>query len=127
MIPSNAKNHESAWKFIQWAAGEEGQTIISQANNTIPNQTEYAHSEEFATRSTNAMKNILALSDAATYTDIGDWSYLEDGEWVHPWANVLNSDVRNGSMKLDEFFKTVENSTNEDLGKDKYKIVITTK
>ena len=38
-------------------------------------------------------------------SSVGDWSYLENGSWVNVWANVLNTDVRNGKMTLDEFFR----------------------
>ena len=127
VIPAKAGNHEAAWKFIQYAASAEGQAIVSQGNTQIPNQISYSFSDEFCNRESNLMDNILALSDAATYTDIGDWSYLEDGEWVNDWANVLNTDVRNGAMKLDTFFLQVTTSTNNDLSSSQYKIRITTK
>ncbi|MGN0806250.1 MAG: hypothetical protein ACI4MC_04355, partial [Candidatus Coproplasma sp.] len=129
VIPSksNSSKHQASWKFIQWAASVNGQSIISKSNNIIPNQIDYAHSDEFVNLAEHGGKNILALADTTTYTDIGDWSYIEDGEWVNPWANVLNTDVRNGDMMLDTFFSTVLNSTNKDLASEKYKIVITTK
>lgn len=46
---------------------------------------------------------------------MGDWSYLEDKAWIDPWANILNSDVRNGSMQLGEFFDLVEDDANAAL------------
>jgi hypothetical protein len=46
------------------------------------------------------------------------WSYVEDGEWVNGWANILNTRVRNGDMMLDEFFNhDVVKNTDEILKK----------
>ena len=53
---------------------------------------------------------------------VGDWAYVEDGEWIGDWSNVLNTQVRNGKMTLEQFFQhedVVE--TNEILKKYKSK------
>lgn len=104
-------------KFIQWLAGLEAQKMLAQANEIVPNQTSYILSEEFNNAPTNIVSNYGAAGLVATYNTIGDWGYLEDGEWVHYWANILNTDVRNGSMSLDKFFDTVESTVNQTLAK----------
>jgi ABC-type glycerol-3-phosphate transport system substrate-binding protein len=116
-IPQNSKYKEASWKFIQWLAGLEAQKMLAQANEIVPNQTSYILSEEFNNAPTNIVSNYGAAGLVATYNTIGDWGYLEDGEWVHYWANILNTDVRNGSMSLDKFFDTVDSTVNHTLAK----------
>ena len=36
--------------------------------------------------------------------EIGDWSYFENGAWIKPWSDELNTDVRNGVTSMDDFF-----------------------
>ena len=130
VIPKNSggeAEYEAAWKFIQWAAGEEGQKIIAKGNSNIPNQTTYALSDEFTQRQGKKFDNQLAVSKLTQVSREGDWAYLEDGEWVKIWSGDLNDKVRNGLMNLDEFISTALTPTNDALKADKYKIVITTK
>lgn len=130
VIPKNSggeKEYQAAWKFIQWAASLEGQKIIAKGNSNIPNQSSYALSDEFTQRSGLNFTNMRAISKLSLVTQIGDWAYLEDGEWVNVWASYLNDEVRNGLMDLDEFIEIALPLTNEALKADKYKIVITTK
>ena len=80
----------------------------------VPNQISYINSEEYL----NSPDAIYDRSVLVSYTDgftMGDWSYLEDKAWIDPWANILNSDVRNGSMQLGEFFDLVEDDANAAL------------
>lgn len=130
VIPKNSGDetkYMAAWKFIQWAAGPEGQAILAESNTMMPNQIDYALSDEFTERDSTDCDNLLAVSMMCRDTEQGDWSYLEDGEWVNVWADTLNTSVRNGSITLSEFFDLITDSTNESLASDKYKIVITTK
>ena len=117
IIPSAAPNAEAAWKFIQWAAGPEAQEILSSCNYQLPNYQETALSDSFLNSKDRPCSNFRIAVKAATYGRIGDWSYLEDGQWVTYWANILNTDVRNGNMLLDEFFndKTVTEYANTNL------------
>ena len=124
IIPANSENPEAAYKFIQWAAGAEAQVILAKGNTQIPNYTETGLSKEFLSSEDKLCENYQVLVKAATNGDIGDWSYLEDGEWVNHWANILNTDVRNGDVLLDAFFanETVTEFANINLGKYEIRI-----
>lgn len=124
VIPKNAENKEAAYKFIQWAAGVEGQAILASCNTQVPNYIETGLSDEFLNSKDRLCKNYSVVVKAAKYEEIGDWSYLEDGQWVNHWANILNTDVRNGDMLLEEFFtnETVTEFADANLGKYEIKI-----
>lgn len=124
VIPKNAENKEAAYKFIQWAAGVEGQAILASCNTQVPNYIETGLSDEFLNSKDRLCKNYSVVVKAAEYEEIGDWSYLEDGQWVNHWANILNTDVRNGDMLLEEFFtnETVTEFADANLGKYEIKI-----
>lgn len=123
-IPANAKNPEAAYKFIQWAAGAEGQEILASCNTQVPNYIETGLSDNFLNSKDRLCKNFSVVVKAAVYEEIGDWSYLEDGQWVNHWANILNTDVRNGDMLLEEFFKNETVTQFADLNLGKYEIKI---
>lgn len=119
IIPAAAANPEAAYKFIQWAAGPEAQLILANSNTQVPNYVETGLSEEFLSASERACSNYRIAVEAIEYEQIGDWAYLEDGQWVNYWSNILNTDVRNGDMLLDAFFanETVTEYANINLGK----------
>lgn len=105
-IPANAKNKEAAWEFISYIAGTDGQEALIKTNTAVPNQISLANSDVYLNDTTNyAAKNKAAIVDMAALGTAGDWFYVEDGEWVNGWANILNTDVRDGDMTLDEFFE----------------------
>ncbi|MDE6398853.1 MAG: hypothetical protein K2L51_05990, partial [Clostridiales bacterium] len=111
-----------------WAASEKGQAIIGKSGAIIPNQPAYAQSEAFTANHPNSrLDNVIVGSRLTQNAEQGDWSYLEDGEWVNLWADYLNGDVRNGEMTLETFFSTVQSITDNALAGNKYKITITTK
>ena len=118
----------AAAKFIQWAAGPEGQAIMAKSGALIPNQSDLAQSDAFTQNHPNdRLNNVVVASRLTETAEQGDWSYLEDGEWVNLWADYLNGKVRNAEMTLEEFFATVQKMTDDALAYDKYKITITTK
>lgn len=118
-IPAGAANPEAAYKFIQWAAGAEAQAILATANTQVPNYVQTGLTEEFLTASQRVCANYRIAVEAVEYEKIGDWAYLEDGQWVTYWSNILNTDVRNGDMLLDAFFtnEIVTEYANINLGK----------
>lgn len=112
-IPENSKNKDAAWEFIRFMAGTEGQSIMMTSDTIVPNQKKLAYSEEYLNSQNDyAPKNMRALVDVSAIATVGDWSYVEDGEWINPWSNILNTKVRDGDMTLDEFFnnETVKNT-----------------
>ena len=48
-------------------------------------------------------KDIVLQSMA--FNTPGDWSYVENGNWIKDWSNILNSSVRDGNMTLTQFFQ----------------------
>jgi hypothetical protein len=51
---------------------------------------------------------------AMAYSTPGDWSYVENGNWIAGWSAVLNTNVRDGAMTLSQFFedaKVLETNT----------------
>lgn len=105
-IPANAKHKAEAWEFISYIAGIDGEQKLMQCNMTVPNQKSLAYSEEYLI-STNhyAPKNRIVAAEMSENASVGDWAYVEDGEWISDWSNVLNTQVRNGKMTLEEFFQ----------------------
>lgn len=103
-IPKNTKNqnYDAAFKFASWAAGPEGQKIISKGNTLVPNQTEYALGE-FAESKDRAVSNMWAGAWVAQEGDIGDYTYFTTSTWITEWSVTFNNDVRKGLMTLTEF------------------------
>ncbi len=116
-IPSvhDKKTKLAAWKFIQYIAGVEGQKVLAQSQEIIPNQMSYANSAEYL-NATHYVPNIDVAVKAAAYTTIIDSAYVESGEWVQlGWASDLNTKVRKGLMTLEQFFVSNTESANSTL------------
>ena len=121
-IPANSAKKESAWKFLQWLASNEAVKFLVEANATAPTSKSYALSEEYAKMEGRIVNNFRAVGIMATQCELGDWSYLEDGQWITAWSNELNSDVRNGKTDLDDFFKNQQQATDTILEKYKFRL-----
>ena len=81
-----------------------------------------AQEETFINQYANKMpNNIQAVIDLAENASVGDWCYMENGEWIGTWSNVLNTDLRNGKITLKEFFKD-EDVLKTDNILEKYKL-----
>ncbi len=105
-IPEKSKSKDGSFEFIEFMAGPEAQKALMKTNFYVPNQKSIAYSEEYMSLTENYFpSNKQAILTMTACGSVGDWSYLEDGEWVNIWAKVLNSDVRNGSMTLNQFFE----------------------
>lgn len=103
VIPKNSdpEKYEAAWKFIRWASSEEAQKILAGAGNIVPVENSAAASDEFY--SLNTSKNYFAASFMSRLSDVGDWGYFEDGQWITDWANDFNQKLRYGKQTLSEF------------------------
>ena len=117
-IPANSQKKAAAWKFINYLMSAEAQAQLIDSN-AVPCRISVANSDAYKNYDKNyAPKNKAALVDAAGYCTVGDWSYVEDGEWINGWANILNTKVRDGDMTLDEFFAhSIIGTTNTTLQK----------
>ena len=103
-VPANTKNknYEAAFKFISWAAGPEGQAILSKGNTMVPNQTSFGLGE-YNTAEERAIANMQAGAYVAQKADIGDYTYFTSLTWITEWSQTFNSDVREGKMTLTDF------------------------
>lgn len=102
-ISSKTKVANAAWKFIEYCASVEGQTLQADAGFAIPLQKTLAKSETFLQSNQNP-RNSKIFIDATEYEEAGDWWFLKDNEWIDAWANDLNGSVRNGTMTLSQFY-----------------------
>lgn len=104
-IPMNIDDEAkaAAFKFICWAAGPEGQTILAKGNTCVPNQTNIAMSEEFNDSADRKIDNTWAIGFAMQDCYVGDWSYFNVNTWITGWSGPLNSSVREGNMTLTQF------------------------
>lgn len=118
-IPVNSKQKDAAWKLIEYLASKEVQEKLIPAYLGVPARVSVAKSEAFLGWNDRYVPdNKAALVAAADYCTVGDWSYIEDGEWINHWADVLNTSVRGGTMTLDDFFRhTCIEATNRTLTK----------
>lgn len=115
-IPKNTRNqnYDAAFKFASWAAGPEGQKIISKGNTLVPNQMDYALGE-FAESSDRAIPNMWAGAWVAQEGDIGDYTYFTTSTWITEWSVTFNSDVRKGLMTLTEFLNQKQSVADNSL------------
>jgi ABC-type glycerol-3-phosphate transport system substrate-binding protein len=116
-IAKNAKseNREAAFKFVSWLVGPNGQKLLTDANTTVPNQTSIAFSSDYLDGSSRVVKNTWAASFSAQTSDLGDWSYFENGSWITDWANDLNYNTRFGTKTLQQFFDARANNADTAL------------
>lgn len=103
-IPANTKNknYDAAFKFICWAASEEGQAILAEGNTLVPNQTSLGLGE-YADAKTRAVPNMWAGAYVCRQADIGDYTYFTSLTWITEWSTTFNNDVRRGNMTLSDF------------------------
>lgn len=103
-LPANTKNknYDAAFKFASWAAGPEGQKILSKGNTMIPNQTSLGLGD-FAQAEGRVVPNAWAGAYVAQKADIGDYTYFTSVTWITEWSMVFNNDVRLGNMTLTDF------------------------
>ena len=116
VIPKNSDSaaYEAVWKFIRWAASEEGQSYLLQTG-TIPNQTELAFGAEY-TETVGAGRNFWAFAYMTQDSNIGDWAYFEDGEWVNDWSGDFNGQLRAGYQTIEAFMERRGAAANKAIG-----------
>ncbi len=108
-IGSKTKYAPEAWKFIEYCAGERGQSLQAEAGFAIPLQKDLANKDVFL-QPDKSPKNSKVFIRATEYEQAGDWWMLKDKKWIDEWANLLNGSVRNGDLTLSEFFNSDEYS-----------------
>ena len=53
--------------------------------------------------SLNEARNYYAPAMMSRTSDVGDWGYFEDGEWVTDWSDDFNNKLRMGTQTLSAF------------------------
>ena len=116
-IPNNIdqESKDAVFKFITWAAGPEGQTILAKGNTCVPIQSNIAMSEEFNNAAERKAGNTWAVGFAMQDCYIGDWSYFNVNTWITGWSGDLNGAVRRGEMTLDYFLEIKADTANAAL------------
>ena len=106
-VSNKTKVSTAAWLFIEYCASLEGQSLQAEAGFAIPLDKNLANSEVFL--QTNLFPhNSKVFLRAAEAEQAGDWWMLPDGKWINDWAGVLNSNVRNGTKTLTEFYNSTQ-------------------
>ena len=113
-LPKNTKNknYDAAFKFASWVAGSKGQTILAKGNKYVPNQTSIGMGDAYNSSSDRLISNMWAGSFSAQRAEIGDYTYFTSLTWITEWSVPFNTDVREGEMKLADFFNQYENTAN---------------
>ncbi len=101
-------------EFLGWWTGEEAQSMLLESGTCISclNSLNEKQTSQETLRTAIGAQNIAPLLSIGKNVRQGDWSYVEDGNWITNWANDLNSDVRNGNKTVDAFWTTWEDSVN---------------
>ncbi len=101
-INKKSQKKVEAWLFAEYVGGRTGQQVQAESGFAIPSQKALANSEVFLQSNKNP-KNAIVFVRAAEHQTPADWWYLRDKEWTVDWADVLNTEVRNGRMTLAQF------------------------
>ena len=107
VVSKNSPYKEEAIAFLKWFTSEYAQKQLTLAGGTAVTALKSLSSNSEYQASLKALlgcNNILPLIDIAQKSMQGDWSYVEDGDWITDWANALNGPVRNGQKTLDAFW-----------------------
>ena len=113
-LPKNTKNknYDAAFKFASWVAGPEGQTILAKGNKYVPNQTSIGMGDAYNSSKDRLISNMWAGSFMAQRAEIGDYTYFTSTTWITEWSVPFNTTVREGKMKLADFFSQYANTAN---------------
>lgn len=107
------KRKQLAVEFIKYFEGKKAREQYVTATRCVPiyaTQSEVFSALQPVTINAGKEKiqaeipNKDVILRAADYDTPGDWSYVEDGDWIGDWSTLLNTDVRDGKMTLTAFF-----------------------
>ena len=100
---------EAAMVFLNYLATD-GQTVLAK-NGYLSSHK----SDAQLVLENLPLENSQVVLDSIAGCSAGDWWYMQDNAWISTWSDPLNSKVRYGKMKLDEFLYGYIEETNEDL------------
>lgn len=102
---SDPEKYQAAWDFISWVATE-GQQYIAKTKTLVPVAEDVLFSDKYADNAEiNHGLNYYPLAKLSCNVSRGDWGYFESGQWVTNWANMFNSDVRQGRKTMSAFME----------------------
>lgn len=102
---------QSAWKFIRWVCGPEGQAILKDSDLWTVVNSKVA----FGNAETVKAYNAYAFAFATQGGEIYDQSYFKSGEWVTNWSNEFNQTLRKGGETLEKFLQNKEAVAKNDV------------
>jgi multiple sugar transport system substrate-binding protein len=102
-VSAKTKIRNAAWKFAEFIASAEGQTLQAEEGFAIPLQKSVANSDVFLQPGDKPANSSIFI-DACYFQTPGDWWYLKDKKWIDDWAHFLNGTVRNGKASLTQFY-----------------------
>jgi hypothetical protein len=68
--------------------------------------------DAYNSSSDRLISNMWAGSFMAQRAEIGDYTYFTSTTWITEWSVPFNTTVREGNMKLADFFKQYEDTAN---------------
>jgi multiple sugar transport system substrate-binding protein len=80
-MPKAATNKDAAWRFIEFALGEDGQRIASEAGRTVPSLKKVAESDAFLDpdkKPKNSQVFLDAIEHMRAVPSISTWPEIED-------------------------------------------------
>jgi multiple sugar transport system substrate-binding protein len=80
-IPTGSKNKAAAWRFVEYALGEEGQTIVARTGRTVPSMKRVSRSPAFldsGQRPRSAQVFLDAIPTVRRSPLISTWPEIED-------------------------------------------------
>ena len=109
-IRKNSEMKEQSEIFLNWLVTEGQKLLAGDGYGSV--NSDYENEVLAAFNRTN---NASVLLNSNKNSKKGDWAYLTDRIWIDVWAIPLNSNVRNGSMTLKDWFTGYVTETNNSL------------
>ena len=108
------KRKQLAVDFIKYYLGKTARAQYMEATGYVPIYT--TQSEQYMnlppmtiqsgkTEIEVSVPNRDVILHSMAFNTPGDWSYVENGNWIKDWSSILNSSVRDGDMTLTQFFQ----------------------
>lgn len=113
VINEKSSKKENAFKFIEWMVGPEGQAAKA-SYGYMPNQPTGA-TGFFEKYDADGKRKLDTFVKAQNFETPGDWWYLANDQWILTWAVPLNSELREGTISLDDYFTTYIGEANDSV------------
>lgn len=108
-VGKNSKLKDQAVEFVKWVVTD-GQRVL--ANNGY---ISCRNSDAAICAQKLDLPNAPVVVDSIAHAREGDWWYMPDKQWISNWSTPLNSSVRQGKMKFEDFMYEFIEQTNKAL------------